>query len=1206
MLIAEPFARPSAQLLQTWLLGPEAAQSLAAGSNEPPVAVAAGMKPPPPLPVPGMPIAFPPPNPSSAVEAMQAEILAFRRDVALGNWSAVQQAIEAMPPDAAKQVYEHLLRSFGAVSTAQPAVQTIRMADGRMRQIANPRASEGEPVPTNYLSPEDVLGMADAAPAELSDEQLGLLAAVMQVPQQAGFDLQPIVERINVGVRWLGGQTIPKRIAAAKLFLLADQPRLAGEFLPAFDQLDRTNVKLLQTYGEWSRGMFGVDGKPSWLQGAWECYQAIVENRNATTKEKYAAIEQLVLLAPQVQKEIGQAWLDDSFRDQAELGRIILSLLGTKTSGGLAELMGDPEGRTEWLRLQNRAIEALLAQRSDDMSELSPTITLMSTQWLREARTSVEMATVAAGQPYMQVDVYGNYYWIDPNEMQMVNRQAMGQLVPIPIRELIELRPKEAWIATMDESLRLAIPQMLAQLYLRINDESSAFPQIELVAKADPLAGQMLVDEFLTTWTANHDPNNVQRQRNPYIYFYGFEARADSIPLTRSKQERNLLELGEWVERIRRLPIEKVDESKLASAFSTCHSSAEVFRLEAIESVFGDINGLKPETVAAICQTMRSNLANVWRSVRTQEANQTRRREPDVQQEVLRGYEVASEVARRALASAPDEWRLTLVLACLAHDANDYAQSVQKSSEYSARRLDAFSQFARAADQYRAAVSELEKDKQSTSVFDYWFYAALGAVDLGRVTDETVAANSQFPLIHQAILALPGDLAEKHLAEFANNLFTRMSPIKPEMKFRYLNAGFEIVGDHPRASEARQLFMYYQDLLSELRLVADIDGSDVVGHEQPFGVFVVIHHTAEIERESAGFAKYLQNQNVMSFSYNYGRPTEDYRDKFETAVREDLAEHFEVLSVTFEDPKNLRSRPGQEPGWRITPYAYLLLKPLGPQVDKLPAIKLDLDFLDTSGFVVMPIATAVVPIDASSPQQPRPYSNLEVTQTLDERQAADGRLILEVKATAKGLAPELDQILKLQFPGFDTQSIDAQPVLATQFDPESDDIQMLTDRSWSVELTARPNEDVPSRFQFASAIIPDVALNFQRYQDADLVKVDQTVDLKQSYAVADWSTRWWIFPLTGAGLLILVGGAIWLLRRPTAVEPRVRVPDEVNPFTVLALLRHIKDNNGLSPRDVPALERSIVDLEEFYFGQQNGHPEPDLRHIAEAWVAKAR
>ncbi len=1211
LLVSEPFTRSPAQLLQVWLLGPDVAFALAAAETESEPLSATAMQPPPKLGVPGEPIVAAP-SPNAALEKVQSEVTAFRRNVTLGNWSAVKESLASMKPTTAKQVYEHLLNSMIAAPNGQqlsPQVQTqvVRnYSGGTSRTVQSISSGEANAGSSSYLTPSDVLGIADAAPAEFTESQLSLLAQVLRVPVQNGFELQPLITQLKAGSRWLGGSDISKQIAAAKLLLRADLPDLAGEFLPGYESLDRSNVNLLKVVSQRAMNMFAKDGKPAWLQQAWECSQSIAGNVAASPKEKNAALEQLVQLAPKLKKEVGQTWLDASFADQAELGRSILSLLGSKTANGLAELPSDPSSRSEWLRLQTKALEALLTKNPNELTVLQPTVTLLAMNWLKESQTSINNAQAAGGQAYMQLDMYGNYYWMDPNEMQRMNQQANGGLIPIPFRELIEMRPSESWTSAVDASLQLAIPKMLANLYLKSRDEDNAFPYIETIATRDPKAAQNLVDEFLTTWTANHDPNNDQRQRNPYIYFYGFEQKAETIPLTRSKQERNLTELSQWVQRIRKLPIEKVDEDKLARAFTTCHSSAEVFKLEAIETVFGAVDSLKPETVASICQTMRTNLATVWRAVRNQEDKQTKRKEPEVQAEVLRGYEVAIEFATRALAAAPENWQLTLAQACLSHDQNDYAQSVKKSSEYSAQRMGAFETFTLAAKRYAAAVSTLEKEKQSTDVFDYWFYSALGAVDLGRVTDETVAAHAQFPLIRQALLDLPGEVAEKHMADFANNMFTRMSPIKPEMKFRYLSGGFEIVGEHPRASEAKKLFEYYQDLLSEIKLVAEIDGSDVVGHDQPFGVFINIYHTHEIERESAGFAKYVQNQNNSNFSYNYGRPVEDYRDKFEKAVREDLAEHFEVLTVTFENPKNIRSRPALDSQLRVTPYAYLLLKPLGPQVDKLPTIKLNLDFLDTSGYVVMPIATPIVPIDASNPQQPRPYTDLSVVQTLDERQAADGKLILEVKATAKGLVPELDKILDIKVPGFEVKSTDGQPVLPTEFDPESEEIRMLTDRSWSVELAAIPGSEVPKQFQFASVLDANVTPVYQRYQDADLVKVEQTVDLEKQYAKRDWSFLWWAIPLIAASLLCAIGLIIWVARRPTVVTYSVRLPEEINPFTVLALLKHIKGRNGIAPREVPALDQSIIDLEAFYFGQRNGHSEPDLHHIASAWVAKAR
>src|SRR4029453_17289655 len=152
-----------------------------------------------------------------------------------------------------------------------------------------------------------------------------------------------------------------------------------------------------------------------------------------------------------------------------------------------------------------------------------------------------------------------------------------------------------------------------------------------------------LVKEFLRVWTRSPAPN---AQRNQYRYswfFFAYEQRAESIPLTRSKQERNLKELAEWGTRIRKLPggAGDLDDEMFVKAFTACHSSAEVYRTEAIESVFGPLGGLQPKTLAALADQMRSNLAGLWKSPAEQQQKKTNRKKKDIEAEVLRGYSVA-------------------------------------------------------------------------------------------------------------------------------------------------------------------------------------------------------------------------------------------------------------------------------------------------------------------------------------------------------------------------------------------------------------------------------------------------------------------------------------------------------------------------------------------------------------------------------------
>jgi hypothetical protein len=476
---------------------------------------------------------------------------------------------------------------------------------------------------------------------------------------------------------------------------------------------------------------------------------------------------------------------------------------------------------------------------------------------------------------------------------------------------------------------------------------------------------------------------------------------------------------------------------------------------------------------------------------------------------------------------------------------------------------------------------------------------------LQHVREDNVPDLRQGALIRESIQALGDEAAERHMAMFANTLFTRMSAVNPAVKYRYVKNGLDIVGDHRRAQEARKVFDYYQDLVTEIKLETVIDGSDVVGHERPFGVFVNIRHTREIERESGGFGRYLQNQNASrSYHYNYGRPTEDYRDKFEEIVQQALSEQFEVLSVTFQTD-DVHSRAISEYGWRRTPYAYLLLKARGPEVDKIPPVRLDLDFLDTSGYAIIPVESPAVPIDASrAVGDPRPIQNLAITQTLDERQAAEGKLILEIKATAQGLVPRIEDVLSLEPEYFDVVETEDQGLSVSQFDTDSEETVILSERTWMVTMHAQEHlPELPKTFRFGQALLPTKEVVHQRYVDADLLAVEQQISLEEQYGQLGYT---WVWGIVAAVLAVIALVIVWRVtarKAPEIVRERFRMPENVTPFTVLGLLKHIQSNNGLDEAGQEELTASIVRLERHYFSPKQDE-DPNLREIAESWLRR--
>ena len=352
----------------------------------------------------------------------------------------------------------------------------------------------------------------------------------------------------------------------------------------------------------------------------------------------------------------------------------------------------------------------------------------------------------------------------------------------------------------------------------------------------------------------------------------------------------------------------------------------------------------------------------------------------------------------------------------------------------------------------------LPENEQNTQVYELWFSAGLGACDLQHITEETLGDDRQPPLIRQSLESLKGEVREQHMNKFANALFIQLNAVKPSVKVRYLKGGFEIVGDNPRGARRPQGVRLLQRPCHR-------DQARGGGRRQRRGrarealwrLRQSPPHQGD-RGESGGFGRYLQNQNNSGYYYyNFGRPLENYRDKFQEIVKQALQEQFEVISVTFQDEK-VNSRSTSEYGWRFTPYAYLLLKARSPKVDKIAPVRLDLDFMDTSGYVILPVESAALPIDAKPAKGGvRPHEKLQITQSLDERQAKDGKLILEVKATARVWFPTSSRFLT-----------------STRLDLSSRRPTTRGSRSRSSTLTARPAVSIRSAPGWSRSAAPDL------------------------------------------------------------------------------------------------------------------------------------
>ncbi len=1112
--------------------------------------------------------------------ARVAEI--FARDLTLGRWDRVRATLVSFKKEAAKKLYEQLLKKLAAT----PPVKG-----------ANPQTLQfGE---KNTFSFEDILALTAIAPGGFDKKHVASFPALLQLAFSHGLSFEGWLERLREETkRDKKTRRVDRRMAARFVAAMKHDKEL-GAFLPTLDEAiakkDREGLNLIARH---FLALHAKDHKREFLENAWRATLAALAAGKIEEKQKTEALRRAVSLAPKVRNTLGDSWLEESFTKRPERGMEVLATIGAEASKSLVLKAQVPKYRLDGLKLLKTAVEALLEKAPKRAAKWRHSLNLLADVWLREAQHAYRYSQATRMGPMARRDSFGNIYW-----MNYGSDYYSTPVRPLEPGQLLELRPAGKWRAALTDSVRPHFDTTTAELYLKVNEEKLAFPFIERLAPANAKKANELAGEFLKVWIRNNDPNASRNRMNIYNFSYGYNQRASGIPLTRSKQERNLRDLARWVAKLRAVPNIKLDTKLIVKAFVASHSAAEVYRIETLERVFGNLDELEPKTLAEMAQTMRRNLATTWRVPAVQKKAGTKRKQKDIEAEVLKGYDMAQKTLAKVLDAHPGDWALLAARAAMIHDLINFQNRIQKTSQFAGKRRAALAMFGEAAAAYAKGIAKQRTDEASVEAFELWFHAALGASDIAAIDQETRLARDEIPKIKHALEAIPGEAGKRHLGMFANSLFTKLSAVNPAVKNRYLEAGFAIVGDNQQARAARKVYDYYKDLITEIQLVAQVDGSGDVGTE-PFGVRVDLRYTKEIERESGGFSKYLQNQaNKVNLYYNYGRPQINYRDNFEDATRTALSEQFEVLSVTFNN-ENVTSKADEEFGWRRTPYAYLLLKAKGAQIDRIPPLKVDLDFLDVTGSVVLPVTSPVVAIDASAKPEPRPYRDLEITQILDERKAKDGLLQLEIKASATGLVPELGAMLDLHPKGFAVEKVDDRKVAVSQFGDDQESIR--SERVFLVSLRGKAGAGETTRFRFAAPTDEATKVLYQRYDDADLVAAKPEIELLGTYGEA--GTPWWVW-LAGSVVALGVLLLVWRARRRPAVAAAtqaVHLPERITPFTVLGLLGEIQEAPGIGDPQREQLTATIQRIERYYFGEAKvGEGEaPDLGQIAAEWVGR--
>lgn len=1062
--------------------------------------------------------------------------------VAAGAWPEVGALIAAQPEKLARELYRNLLN----------------------------QADEG------LIGPEDVLALAAIAPGGLDDELIQQLGGVLRSALRQSDAIEALLARLDAGAGVLGGSDPAARARAAALLLAAGRDADAGRFLPPLAEARAAgDVRVLDLHARVLLARAERDQDAMAQAGAWDCSLMVLASSGETEAGlRAAAAARIVALLPRLPADRGDAWLDACFQGGGEPARLTIAALiqaaGQRLSGR------EPAERLPPLQLIHRAAQSLLAVR--DPAPWRPFLNALAVPWQIEAELVVG-GSEAARRPWM-----GN----DRDEPE-----------EIPADELAGLAPSDAWLAQLDASLGLRLRRLSVEVIVRGADTTRGLALLGGLRGAQPEASDRLAEALLASWVQRQrgggrsggNEGEYQRQLRNYrqqlpqlsaqqrVQWRQYLQRirngdqdGGGDPVTRARQVRLLGDLAGLLQRVRAAQLHLSPEA-VVQAFAACHSAAEVFQAEDIAAVFGDPAALEAPVRVALAAAMRSRLADAWRSPDVQQQAKSNRTDAETAAETERGYALAVALLPESLPET------ALLRAVLAYDYAEFRYGRKAPlAEYAGLRDRAWSDFAAAAD-----FAAQHGDPTSAEVQLAWFRAALGASDLAQLTRQDEADPGQMRRIAASLRAGGRADGDGRTRRFAAGIAEAMDEVEPSLRPRFLRKAVDIVAQHPAGEALRKRLAGYDEIAAEVALQLRLDGEGAVG-TAPFAASLALQHSIAIGRESGGFGRYLNRQ----VQHRSGVQV-NYLGDFEKAIRETLEPRFRIHALRFQAPTVQPLGCGRS-GWRETPLAHLVLSARDASVDRLPPLRLDLDFPDGGGQVILPVASSAVAIDARSAAAARPWSGGEVVMTLDQRDPA--RLALDIEARGRGLPGALDGILQLA----PEAAIEEQGLALVGDELSGGVLFPLGERRWRASWPA----DTARSFDFPAARDASLKVVRRRWQDGEAVDSPASVELPGP------PPRWWPW-LAGAAVALGLGLLAWRWsrrRRPAAAAGGWMVPEPCTPFSLAALLARIDAEARLDEAQRTALRSERQGLEQACFAPSASGP-PDataLSGLARRWV----
>jgi len=788
----------------------------------------------------------------------------------------------------------------------------------------------------------------------------------------------------------------------------------------------------------------------------------------------------------------------------------------------------------------------------------------------------------------------------------------------------------DASLRLIDSELlsRMQLSKLTVLIHLKKTDEALAI--IKEFSSKFPATSLSLCNQLLVAWSSSANPNAIVeiQEQNP--------RQQKAIPLTRMRQIENLKTLHNIYKKIKELHIGDVSDKSLIYAFASCHSKAEVYQLKDILSIFGPIEQISDSRLSALVRDIQMRLRQAWTDETMQKSFRTGRSKKEIKESLDRGYNLIIKLLSDRLQKR-DDYKLRMLLAntysSWAYYEKEQAEKNNKFYELSnfSKKINlAFKNYEKAVVLYQNDLAQSKVKQLDISPFINWFDLLLKCYESPTSTGVANMESWGFVKLRKLILATPQP--KQHMKLFGETTLKTLTSQSKDKKAT-IDAALIVLQDDPSARVAKEFQAYYNELVQEIQLNAQLTKGSITSVNGDIGVMVSLYHTDQISRECHGFTQFI------SVSSSGNKPI-DYRSAFTKNIRTALEKSFKIKSIAYVDPST-RPRPliingVEKAGWSETPLAFIHLEKIAPSVDKIPSFALDIPFFDYDGQVTIPfpsneILLASNPVaspgkagDKTSKSTAENKSagvslprNLKIFQTLNTHTRDKNIVNLEIRATANDMIPPLHDILDVHFKNFKVVNETDEGVQVNKLVNTDSETYPETERNWTISLSLpdlSPNK--PTKFHFPTPTDASVPVEYHQYQDADLVSVGPVVDFNAKTMESKHAWVWWLLLIPVVGLIVWF---VYYKKKSNAAvvetEQCYRVPQSLNPFTCAALLMTIRHDHVIKDdKLIEELNSDIKSIEQSQFAQlsaqgskkqKKSSSSVDFSQLAETWVKRA-